>query len=90
MSWEDKKEWEEERRYHDGYCNCEGCHIRHKRTHIVVENALDYPQDFKCCVEEYERMKEEGRVCKEHPRAYFEPATGTTPAFCEQCDLSKI
>ena len=74
-----------EDRAHSWDCSCPGCHARHlEDIGTVVSNALDFPQDFKCCAEQLEEWA--GKlVCIKHPRAYFDSLSG-----CEICQCDSI
>lgn len=70
-------------------CNCEQCHDRHVREHKFIDNALDTPSDYQCCVNELNDRIYEGKLCGKHPRAYFESNSGKTGkpvVYCEGCD----
>lgn len=76
--------WQDARDLHDED-GCPKCHKVHVLGHEVVLNALDYPDIYPCCVDEFEDMKEAGKVCAIHPKAYFEPAKNERAAYCEEC-----
>jgi len=46
---------------HDSFCNCPECHLWHKKEWLVKRNALAFPKDFTCCVDEL----------MEHPQEYI-------------------
>lgn len=63
-------------------CNCEECHERHREAGDVIENAIERWENFLCCVDALDEMKQKGLVCPKHPRADFVIAT----KWCEQCE----
>lgn len=71
-------------------CNCTFCHLDH--THDgdrFIQNVKDFPQDFKCCVEEFDLMVAEFKICPEHPFSYTETAKDgnnkLVGIYCEEC-----
>lgn len=66
-------------------CNCHDCHLWHLDGETFIDNALESPLDFQCCVQELEERVEEGLLCSKHPKAYFEPEYN----YCEMCDEIK-
>lgn len=75
---------------HAEECNCRDCHLNHWAEGWWIDNALDHPKDFECCVNELEEQIELGNVCEKHPRSYCETAVdgdGKKAGFyCEGCD----
>lgn len=79
-----------EARHQDGSlippeCNCEECHAYHLMADLFIDQALEQPQDFQCCVDELDLRIRNKEICKKHPRSYFEEF----PRYCEGCDEEK-
>ena len=68
-----------EDRAHKDTCNCEQCHQKHIDDGVVLDNALSFPLDYQCCVDEVEGKIDAGEMCEIHPRSYCEPG------YCEAC-----
>jgi hypothetical protein len=67
--------------------DCSSCHEAHVSEGDVAKNALEWPAQFKCCVDEFEEMKADDRICARHPLSYFEAANKKTGdgIYCEAC-----
>lgn len=70
--------------------SCEMCHTAHVSGGEVAKNALEWPAQYPCCVDEFEELKATGGVCLKHPLAYFEPAGSGGVVTCAKCGSPSV
>lgn len=49
---------------HDVYCHCDECHQGHKAEGQIIDNILDYPNEYSCCANAIDGM----HICVKHRR----------------------
>lgn len=79
--WADRLEWENEP--HNEECTCKACHREHIFKNQVALNYIAYPNDYTCCVQEFEDRIQNGEACKKHPLRYVEDGN------CDGCQEQK-